>query len=54
MPDIKIVEDKLKQVMLNILQNSEESITHDNGKIVVFTESVNLEVKISLKIFLMP
>ncbi len=49
LPKILIVEDKLKQVILNLLQNAEAAITGDQGMVEVVTESTypGIRIKIS-------
>ncbi len=48
LPKIHVVEDQLKQVILNLLQNSEESIETDNGVITITTSARDnqLELKV--------
>lgn len=46
---IECVFDQIKQVLLNIIQNAEESITEKGGKIVVSVEHNNQNVLIHIK-----
>ncbi|MBI4384614.1 MAG: PAS domain S-box protein [Nitrospinae bacterium] len=50
LPRIVAVEDQMKQVFLNLLQNAEESISGEGGTITVATESPSEDcVKISIR-----
>lgn len=48
LPKVQIVRDQFMQVMLNIIQNAEESISTEGGRIVVAVETVgaNIEIRI--------
>lgn len=41
LPEIKLVEDHVQQVLLNLIQNAEEAIVGNNGKITITTEYFN-------------
>jgi PAS domain S-box-containing protein len=43
------IEDQIKQVVLNLLNNAEESISGDDGKIVVATRALESSLKIVVK-----
>lgn len=46
---IKNIEDKIKQVLLNVIQNAEESITDDSGTIYIYTELLGENVLIRIE-----
>ncbi|MBI5427877.1 MAG: hypothetical protein HZA02_06305 [Nitrospinae bacterium] len=46
LPRVSGVEDQLKQVVLNLLQNAEESIPDGGGEIVVTTEATDTAVRL--------
>lgn len=48
-PKIKAVPDQIKQVVLNLVQNAEEAIVKEGGKIVITTEFNKSEVLLHLK-----
>lgn len=50
-PKIEAIPDQIKQVILNLLQNAEESLPEDGGKIVIITEQVDSQVKVHVKDF---
>ncbi len=47
--EIKAIPDQVKQVILNLLQNAEESFIQNSGKITITTETNDSKVKISIK-----
>ncbi len=49
LPKIEVVEDQLKQVILNLLQNAEESITEKEGAIEISTNNRNSMVEVRIK-----
>ncbi len=49
LPKIEGVEDQLKQVILNLLQNAEESITEKEGAIEILTNHRNSAVEVHIK-----
>lgn len=49
MPDIEVVPDQIKQVILNLLQNAEEAMPPEGGKIIVSTENLENRVKIHIQ-----
>lgn len=49
LPDINAVEDQIKQVLLNLIQNSEEAINDKGGTITITTEAVDSMVKLRVK-----
>lgn len=49
LPSIKAVHDQVKQVFLNLIQNAEEAIVKDSGKIIITTDCINDEVLIHIK-----
>lgn len=46
MPKIQAISDQIKQVILNILNNAEEAIPADGGKIKIFTEVFDSRIKV--------
>ena len=48
MPSIEVVPDQFKQVILNILQNAEEAIPEDGGRIIITTSSENRKARIQI------
>jgi signal transduction histidine kinase len=46
---VNIIEDQVKQVILNIIQNAEEAICEENGKIEIRTRSLGSYVEIEIK-----
>ncbi len=46
---IKAIPDQIKQVILNLIQNAEESYAKGSGKISVSTEQMNSQIKIKVK-----
>jgi len=48
-PVIMLVEDQIKQVILNILNNAEHSISSDGGEIIITTEYINNEINVHIK-----
>ena len=48
-PEIKAVPDQIKQVVLNLVQNAEEAIAKEGGKIIITTEFNKSEVLLHLK-----
>ena len=48
-PKIEMVPDQIKQVILNLLQNAEEAMPPEGGKILVSTESLENSVKIHVQ-----
>lgn len=48
-PKIKVVPDQIKQVILNLIQNAEESIAENNGTITIKTECDDLNVLIHIE-----
>lgn len=49
LPKIEGVEDQLKQVILNLLQNAEESITEKEGAIEISTNHRNSAVEVQIR-----
>ena len=49
LPKIKAVEDQLKQVILNLLQNAEESYSPEGGTLEVVTGQTDIGVEIKIK-----
>ncbi|MEE8127353.1 MAG: HAMP domain-containing sensor histidine kinase, partial [Nitrospinaceae bacterium] len=49
LPKIYGIEDQIKQVVLNLLNNAEEAISDDDGKIVVGTRAMESSLKIVVK-----
>lgn len=49
LPKIKAVEDQLKQVILNLLQNAEESYSPEGGTLEVSTDQTDSGVEIKIK-----
>ncbi|MEE8206613.1 MAG: ATP-binding protein, partial [Nitrospinaceae bacterium] len=49
LPKIYGIEDQIKQVVLNLLNNAEEAISDDDGKIVVGTRAMGSSLKIVVK-----
>jgi len=49
LPKVYGIEDQLKQVILNLLNNAEEAISDANGKIVVATRAQDSSLKIIVK-----
>ncbi len=48
-PRVTAVHDQIKQVILNLVQNAEDAIGIDGGKIDIITKSVNQNIEISIK-----
>lgn len=48
-PMIEAVSDQIKQVILNLIQNAEEAIPEEGGKITIITESIGSVVKIYIQ-----
>lgn len=46
LPEIEIVEDQIKQVFMNLVQNAEDAITGDRGDITISTEFCKTDVRI--------
>jgi two-component system sensor histidine kinase/response regulator len=49
LPKASFVEDQLKQVIINLVQNAEEAISHENGLIEITTALENNKIKIKVK-----
>jgi signal transduction histidine kinase len=49
LPNVQVVEDQLKQVILNLLQNAEESITGETGSIEILTNHIDSQVEVQIK-----
>lgn len=49
LPRIEVVPDQFMQVILNILQNAEEAIPKNGGRITITTSATNDEVQIQIK-----
>lgn len=49
MPNIEAVPDQFKQVILNILQNAEEAIPEDGGRVTIATSAANGKAQIQIK-----
>jgi len=49
LPTIKAVNDQIKQVFLNLIQNAEEAIVNGNGKISITTDRRDSNVLICIK-----
>jgi PAS domain S-box-containing protein len=49
LPKVYGVEDQIKQVVLNLLNNAEEAISDDEGKIIVGTRALESSLKIIVK-----
>ncbi len=48
-PLINAVEDQIKQVMFNLIQNAEEAIPDEGGKITIITKRSDSNIKVSIK-----
>jgi len=48
LPKIKNVEDKIKQVILNVVQNAEEAMPETGGEIKIITKSINSHIEIEI------
>jgi len=48
LPEISGVSDQLKQVILNLLQNAEEAISNNGGKIIIHTELFSSFIRIGI------
>jgi signal transduction histidine kinase len=48
---IKAIPDQIKQVILNLMQNAEESFIENQGEIVITTEKTDSKIKINIKDF---
>lgn len=48
-PKIRGIGDRIKQVVLNIIQNAEEAITTESGKIYIYTDASDSKVFIRIK-----
>jgi signal transduction histidine kinase len=48
-PKVYGIEDQIKQVVLNLLNNAEEAISDDEGKIIVGTRALESSLKIVVK-----
>ncbi len=48
---IKAIPDQIKQIILNLMQNAEESFIENQGNIVITTEKTDSEIKIQIKDF---
>ncbi len=48
---IKAIPDQIKQVILNLMQNAEESFIEDRGEIVITTKKTDSSIKIHIKDF---
>lgn len=46
---IKAIPDQIKQVILNLIKNAEESYTEGSGKISISTEQINSQIKVKVK-----
>jgi C4-dicarboxylate-specific signal transduction histidine kinase len=46
LPEIEVVEDQIKQVLLNLVQNAEDAITGERGIITITTESCSPNIRI--------
>jgi signal transduction histidine kinase len=49
LPKVFGIEDQIKQVMMNLLNNAEEAITGDDGKIIIGTRALESSLKIVVK-----
>lgn len=49
MPEITAIPDQIKQVILNMLNNAEQAITSDEGKVRISTEALETEIKIHIQ-----
>jgi PAS domain S-box-containing protein len=49
LPKVYGIEDQIKQVMLNLMNNAEEAISEDEGKIIVGTRALESSLKIVVK-----
>lgn len=49
MPEIAVIPDQIKQVILNMLNNAEDAIARDGGKISIRTEALKTEIKIHIQ-----
>ena len=49
LPKIYGIEDQIKQVILNLLNNAEEAVPDDHGKIVIGTQALESSLKIIVK-----
>jgi len=49
LPNVQVVEDQLKQVILNLLQNAEESITGERGRIEISTNHIDSQVEVQIR-----
>ena len=48
LPDIEVIPDQIKQVVLNLLQNVEQAIPEGGGEVRIATEHVDSSVKIQI------
>ena len=49
LPKVYGIEDQIKQVVLNLLNNAEEAVPDDKGKIVIGTQALESSLKIVVK-----
>ena len=49
LPKIYAIEDQVKQVVLNLLNNAEEALPEDGGKIIIQTEELESSLKIVIR-----
>jgi signal transduction histidine kinase len=49
LPAIDLIEDQLKQVIMNLLQNSVEAITESGGEIVISTKQVSSGIALMIQ-----
>ena len=49
LPDLQVIPDQIKQVLLNILTNAKDAIVDKNGEVTVMTENLGSEIAIRIK-----
>jgi signal transduction histidine kinase len=49
LPKVYGIEDQIKQVILNLLNNAEEAVRDDDGKIIIGTQALESSLKIIVK-----
>jgi signal transduction histidine kinase len=49
LPKVHVVEDQIKQVLLNLFNNAEEAIFSATGKITIITEAAGTDIKVHVQ-----